>query len=147
MMGGDASLSPEVAFHIFVNGLELGLEASKSWKLGNLQFGCSGIETSGQFLEADFVSDDGQKRARFQVSLDQTGWIKAAVSATHAEIIFYIERTYEEWDIWPANSAGQGEAPGRISKRFSWAQFEAVSWPEFSPPDGGQFITIESDSG
>lgn len=145
MMGGEVSLSPDVAFQVFVNGLGVELEAIKNWKLGNHRFVCIDVMTSGQFLEAEFLFDDGQKQARLQVSRASTGWIKAAVTTAQGEIVFYIERTYEEWEFWPANNAGQGEAPGRISKRFSWAQFEAKAWPELSSPDGGQFITIESD--
>lgn len=147
MMGGEVSLLPDVAFQVFVNGLGLELAATKNWKLGNHRFVCIDVKTSGQFLEAEFLFDDGQKHAHLQVSLASTGWINAAVTTAKGEIIFFIERTYEEWEIWPTNSTGQGDAPGRISKRFSWAQFEAESWPEFSPTDGGQFITVESDSG
>lgn len=49
----------------------------------------------------------------------------------------WIERCYEECEIWPDASDGrvgprvEDDPPGRISKRGYWIQFDTSQWPGY----------------
>lgn len=143
LLGDEAYLLPETAFQIFADMLEFELAETGIWELGSVQFVCNSVVAQSLLLEAEFAPLHGGATVQLSVSLEPEGWIKAVISAAPGEYAFYIERTYEEWDVWPTLSSGRGDAPGRIGKRLSWAQIEVAAWPGLHSPDGGPFATIE----
>lgn len=64
------------------------------------------------------------------LSVDASGWIAANYGGVRA----WIDRPYEELDLWPENTAARAsEAPGRIGKRMNWLSLDAKAWPVLAP--------------
>lgn len=142
LLGDNASLLPETAFQVFAAGLEFELSESGIWEFGSVQIVCNTVISQDRLLQAEFAPRHGGDMVRLKISLETGGWIRAVISAASFEYRFYIERVYEEWDVWPPCSSGHGDAPGRIGKRLSWAQVETAAWPGLQTPDGGPLATI-----
>ncbi len=87
-------------------------------------------------------------RGVIELSADESGWLVAVARVGEAELFRgYIERPYEEYEIWPPHAdAAEGDAPGRIGKRVTWISFAASAWPALAPlanPEGGVNISID----
>ncbi|MFM9942700.1 MAG: hypothetical protein ACKVP7_24755 [Hyphomicrobiaceae bacterium] len=61
------------------------------------------------------------------------GWVEGVLSIHGREALsFFLERPYEEYEFFPPGHSGEAppmDAPGRISKRLTWAQVRAADWP------------------
>ena len=82
------------------------------------------------------------------MSVHPSGWIEARVTVgDHAPYSFFIERIYEELEIWPAGSPCEATDSGRMGKRCTWVQLEAAHWPDLAFLAEGSFITASPLSG
>lgn len=80
----------------------------------------------------------GAINGRIALSIDPSHWVRADVYRD--DVWFgrgWIERCYEECEIWPDGSDGiigplvDDDPPGRISKRGYWIQFDTWQWPGY----------------
>ncbi len=82
---------------------------------------------------------------------DSSDWLLAVAEIEGRELFRgYIERAYEEYDIWPPDAgAAEGEAPGRIGKHASWISLDARAWPTLSPlaPQGWFNTRLDEKNG
>lgn len=72
-----------------------------------------------------------------------SGWVRVDVFIAGACVFTgFLDRVWEEFGIWPPGSSGEGEPPGRISKRMNWAGFDVAAWPQIAPiaHEGGVLI-------
>jgi hypothetical protein len=73
------------------------------------------------------------------------GWVEGALSILGRDTLnFFLERPYEEYEFFPPGHSGKAaslDAPGRISKRLTWAQMRAADWPGFDP---ACYLTVEA---
>ena len=72
------------------------------------------------------------------LAVDPSGYVRATVDHAGAEIWRgYIDRPYEELDIWPPGAVFPAlrtvEAPGRIGKRLTWLVLDSRPWPALTP--------------
>lgn len=60
----------------------------------------------------------------------ERGWVRAdiAIDETHF-LRVWLDQPYEEAEFWPDGATGEGDAPGRISKRGSWLTLDCASFP------------------
>jgi hypothetical protein len=73
-----------------------------------------------------------------RLAVDASGYVRAAVELAGTEIWRgYIDRPYEELDIWPPGAVFEPrrtvEAPGRIGKRLTWLVLDSRPWPALAP--------------
>jgi hypothetical protein len=73
-----------------------------------------------------------------RLAVDPSGYVLASVELAGAEIWRgYIDRPYEELDIWPPGAVFPAmrtvEAPGRIGKRLTWLVLDSKPWPALNP--------------
>ena len=97
------------------------------------------------------ITLSGAINGRIALSIDPSLWLRADV---YRDAVWFgrgwIERCYEECEIWPDSSDGiigpliDDDPPGRISKRGAWIQFDtwqctgygsATRWIGFEIPD------------
>lgn len=83
------------------------------------------------------------------LTMDPTGWIVAVAYIAGIEVFRgYIDRPWEQCDIWPAGAAPQGdqEGPGRIGKKRSWVALSTEAWPQLqSIANGLDALMFEID--
>ena len=68
------------------------------------------------------------------LAVDPSGYVRATVEQAGAEIWRgYIDRPYEELDIWPPGAVFEPrrttDAPGRIGKHLTWLVLDSKPWP------------------
>jgi hypothetical protein len=80
----------------------------------------------------------GALEGRIELSVAPSLWVRADVYLAGAWFgRGWIERCYEECEIWPDASEGivgplvSDDPPGRISKRGYWVQFDTTQWPGY----------------
>lgn len=80
----------------------------------------------------------GALEGRIELSVAPSLWVRAEVYLGGAWFgRGWIERCYEECEIWPDGSDGvvgplvADDPPGRISKRGYWLQFDTSQWPGY----------------
>lgn len=91
--------------------------------------------------DAALISFSGALDGRIELSIAPSLWVRADVYLGEAWFARgWIERCYEECEIWPDGAAGitgpnvEDDPPGRISKRGSWIQFDTAQWPSYESP-------------
>jgi hypothetical protein len=84
------------------------------------------------------IALSGAFAGRIALSIAPSLWIRADVYRDDAWFARgWIERCYEECEIWPDASEGavgplvSDDPPGRISKRGYWLQFDTAQWPGY----------------
>lgn len=88
--------------------------------------------------ELAFATDLGDGTILLQVT--ETGWLRCEVMRDGAVILrAWFDQPYEELEFWPDNSDGEGEPPGRISKRGSWLQIDCARFPGAPQAESGFF--------
>jgi hypothetical protein len=84
------------------------------------------------------ITLSGAINGRIEVSIDPSLWVRAEFYRDDTWFgRGWIERCYEECEIWPDGSDGivgprvEDDPPGRISKRGYWIQFDVPQWPGY----------------
>jgi len=84
----------------------------------------------------------GALEGRIELSVAPSLWVRAEVYLDGKWFgRGWIERCYEECEIWPDASDGvigplvADDPPGRISKRGYWVQFDTTQWPGYVSAD------------
>ncbi len=100
---------------------------------------CLTVERETQ--EDALITLSGIISGRIEVSIAPCLWLRADVYRDDAWFgRGWIERCYEECEIWPDGSDGhigprvEDDPPGRISKRGFWIQFDTSQWPGYECP-------------
>lgn len=102
-------------------------------------------DESGRTVEVKAVSHDrlrsgvialrhGLFQMELRLAVDVSGYVCATAELAGIEIFRgYIDRPYEELDIWPPGAEfaprRTKEAPGRMGKRLSWLVLDSKVWP------------------
>lgn len=145
-------------FNDAIAGREIPPSEAADWFIGNF------VSLAGTFPDwlvedteiAVTVSPQGQAEIGFSArgvtgtiafSQEPGGWIEAVASAGGREVFRgYIERAYEQYEVWPANAgAASGEAPGRIGKHGTWVSLAAAAWPALAPLAPGGWLNAAAD--
>lgn len=89
----------------------------------------------------------GSATGTLTATRDPVGWLVLAAEHEGVEVFRgYIERIYEEYEVWPPGSDGEGvESPGRIGKKKSWTSLVASAWPLLSPIAENGWVNIRID--
>lgn len=84
------------------------------------------------------ITLSGALEGHIKLSVAPSLWVRADVYLAGAWFgRGWIERCYEECEIWPDGADGivgplvSDDAPGRISKRGYWVQFDTLQWPGY----------------
>ena len=148
-----------------VGGVALPLERAAGWLLDSLAGAVTTfphwlIDESGVAVTLRLIAHEAEMHAKISWSTgdatgtlsaapDPSGWLVVMAETNGAEVFrAYIDRPYEEYELWPADSgAPEGaEAPGRASKRVFWVSLNADAWPSLEPlAGGGGWVNISID--
>lgn len=83
------------------------------------------------------------------LTMDPTGWILAVAHMGGKEVFRgYIDRPWEQYDIWPAGATPERneEGPGKIGKKRAWVALSTTAWPQLqSIAKGLDALFIEID--
>lgn len=128
--------------------LTVGIEHGRIWTVGGWKVSAKEIfrRSSGEPFRVDLVAIRGseERRVSLHVRLHPSSWIEACVEVEgFAGRHFFIERIYEEFEIWPPGSDCMAMDSGRMGKRCGWVQLEAACWPELAFLAEDRFITLE----
>ena len=93
----------------------------------------------------------GTAAGELRLDVDPSGWVRAeALLGEMSVFLGFIEKVWEQYDIWPAGGAitqpRDAEAPGRIGKRRNWLNLDSRLWPTLAPianPHGWVQIELE----
>jgi len=148
--GEDCFVEPATMLDELAGLLSIGLDIDRSWIVGNwnVLVASVGERAAGQPLSVDFlVSRNGSERdAALNLSVHPSGWIDARVSVGSDSRHFFIERIYEEFEIWPPGSPCAATDSGRMGKRCGWVQLQAQHWPDLTFLAEGNFSPIHPAS-
>ncbi len=148
--GDDCVLEPTAMLDEIAGLLNISLDIDRQWSVGgwNVLVVAIGQRMHGQPLSVDFrVSMNGIERdADLRISIHSSGWIEARVTVGSVSRYFFIERIYEEFELWPPGSPCVATNSGRMGKRCAWVQLQAQHWPDLAFLAEGHFITIHPAS-
>lgn len=75
---------------------------------------------------------------------DASNWVRVEVFIGPFRVFLaYFDRVWEEFDLWPSGSTGDGEAPGRVGKRKNWVNLSAAAWPQLRRAGGEDYFAVE----
>lgn len=93
------------------------------------------VKVEGETPQDAIITFSGAISGRIELSIAPSVWVRADVYLDDAWFARgWIERCYEECEIWPDASDGlvgplvSDDPPGRISKRGYWLQFDTSQW-------------------
>lgn len=106
-------------------------------------------DDSGRMVELKALSHEKQRSGvvslrygtmdiRLGFAVDASGYVCVTAELAAVEVFRgYIDRPYEELDIWPAGAEfaprRTEEAPGRMGKRLTWLVLDGKVWPAIAP--------------
>lgn len=68
------------------------------------------------------------------------GWLRAEVRCGGRTVFrAWLDDPYEELELWPDGASGEGDPPGRISKRGAWVQLRAEAFAGVPGDEHGWF--------
>lgn len=148
--GDDFIATPEYTLAALAHRLSGVLEFDGPWTLGDWHVVATRTgksDGSGPF-EAGFraTRDPGGETVdvALHIAVHASGWLEARLTlGSGQQHAFFIERVYEEFDIWPPLSPCTADEAGRMGKRCSWVQLKAEFWPELAGFADGGFITVD----
>lgn len=92
----------------------------------------------------------GAASGKIALSVDPSGWVRAELEMDGlGRVCAWVERGYEEFELWPNGSDGvlrdpaRDEPPGRIGKRITWIELERARWTD--APTGPRFFVLEAE--
>jgi hypothetical protein len=119
-----------------------------SWARGGVEFGGDAAgriwlvgETDRMRAELAFTSNRGDGAIVLEPAAG--GWLRIEV-VREGVVLFraWLDQPYEELEFWPDGADGEGEAPGRISKRGAWLQLRTGAFPGV-PGDAHGVFSVE----
>ena len=100
------------------------------------------VSVEGETEQDACIKLHGALTGHIELSVTPSLWVRADVFLAGAWFgRGWIERCYEECEIWPDGSDGvigplvADDPPGRISKRGYWLQFDTSQWPGYVGAD------------
>jgi hypothetical protein len=54
----------------------------------------------------------------------------------------YLDRPYQEFELWPAGAAKSDDSPGRMGKRRNWLSLDVEAWPALAPLADGRWLNL-----
>jgi hypothetical protein len=75
---------------------------------------------------------------------DPSGWLRIEADMNGGQVFLaFLDRPYEEHELWPANATRGPEGPGRMGKRRNWLSLDTDVWPALKPLAGeAQFLNL-----
>ncbi len=148
--GDDCFLDPTAMLDELAGLLTISLEVDRflavaDWKI---RVSTIGQRSSGQPLSVDFKASrkNVEHDATLRLSVHPSGWIEARITVGALSRHVFVERIYEEFELWPPGSPCTDTDSGRMGKRCTWIQLEAQHWPDMALLAEGPFITVEPAS-
>lgn len=149
--GEDHAVSPQYTLDGLALRLSTVLELDAPFAIGGwlVHVGEQKPRRYGEPFSATFLAEHietGEKRpVRLDIAVHPSGWVEAVVAMEGMDpASFFIERIYEEFGLWPPDSACEAIDSGRMGKNASWVQLEAEHWPGLVALAAGRFITLDS---
>ena len=107
-----------------------------------LETGCGGAITlrvcahrQGERLEV--LAELAGECAQIALEPHVSGWLSIAAVCSGQEVFrAWLDRPYEEYELWPEGAAIPAgrtvDPPGRIGKRRNWINLSAAAWPQLA---------------
>ncbi len=148
ILGDPAGVESRAVLDALLALMGTAIVAGESWTLGGWRATVTAIALGDDpaltiHFDAVCKKADASISGWATIGLDPSGWIVAIFHAAGRHECFYIERHYEEFEVWPEDSAAEAIDTGRIGKRCGWAHLEARHWPALASFADGDFITLE----
>lgn len=68
------------------------------------------------------------------LEVDLSGWLRIEASVAGAEVFrAFLDRPYEEYELWPVDAVKARESPGHMGKKRNWLSLHADAWPALRP--------------
>ena len=148
--GDDCFLDPTAMLDELANLLTVSVGVDRSWIVRDwtILVVAIGQRSCGQSLSVDFKASrkNDEHDATLNLSVHPSGWIGARITVGALSRHVFIERIYEEFEIWPPGSPCTAKDSGRMGKRCTWVQLQADHWPDLAALADGLFITINPAS-
>ena len=145
LLGDAAFLEPEQALQLFCLQLKSQFEINPFWQAGTFKAECVNAAMREDGFQAMFQVVDTLEKVSLDVGLSD-GWICATIGFEGFNYRFFIERVYEDWEVWPPKSSFSGDSPGSISAKMHWAQFDLSALHPQPLETEGAILTIEAVS-
>lgn len=139
--------APETADEMKAAIDRIGFEAEHfpHWVIDDGPFG--GLAITLSLIDRDWgkpttlLAETGQGDAWIVAEPDPSGFVRVSVDWRGVRVFTaFLDRPYEQYELWPPDAEGEGEAPGYVGKRMSWVGLDAAAWPVLAPlanPYGG----------
>jgi hypothetical protein len=85
----------------------------------------------------------GRREGVITFSADSSGWLRIEAAMNGATVFrAFLDRPYEEHELWPANATRTQEGPGRMGKRRNWLSLDTEAWPALAPLAEARFLNL-----
>ena len=142
LLGDEAFLEPVQALQLFCSQLECLLDINPLLTIGAVKIECIKTAVSDEGLQAKFLVNDTQAQASLNIVL-AGDWICATVEFERSHFRFFIERVYEDWEVWPPQASAEGDSPGTVGAKLHWVSLDVSAWNGLSRETERQFLTVE----
>jgi hypothetical protein len=77
---------------------------------------------------------------------DPSNWLRIEAAIADKQVFLaFLDRPYEEHELWPANATKTPEGPGRMGKRRNWLSLDTEAWPALKSLAGeSQFLNLSA---
>ena len=139
--------APETADEMKAAIDRIGFEAEHfpHWVIDDGPFG--GLAITLSLIDRDWgkpttvLAKTGQGDAWIVAEPDPSGFVRVSVDWRGVRVFTaFLDRPYEQYELWPPDAEDEGEAPGYVGKRMSWVGLDVAAWPVLQPlanPYGG----------
>lgn len=88
----------------------------------------------------------GGREGAIALEADPSGWLRVEVSMNGAEVFrAFVDRPYEEYELWPPAAEKANESPGHMGKRRNWLSLHADTWPVLRPiANAGGWVNLKA---
>lgn len=102
------------------------------------------VEAESERALLGFEAD--KAKGRIALSIGPGDWVRAeAMTEAGASLRAWVEDPYEEKQFWPNAADGDGEGPGRVSKRGAWLEIDVSRFPGAPISPRGRYFQLELD--
>lgn len=147
MAGGDVQEPADMVVQILSWVLGGEVHPGVSWTLGAWKVTPNEVRLGRDEILIEFAAAMPGYPPRvgtLEIGVHSSGWLVAVVDIPpFPPEPFFIERVYEEFDIWPPDSPCEDLDCGRMSKRGRWLQLKPEYWPHLAFLARGSLITLD----
>jgi hypothetical protein len=135
---------PAAALRFIIEDMANDARLTPDWLIEgrDLKVQLSAISYAPGLAQIGFTA--GEAQGAVTLTPDPSGWLRIEATCGGA-VVFraFLDRVYQEFELWPSGAAKSDEAPGRMGKRRNWLSLDVEAWPALKPlVNEGRYLNL-----